>query len=64
MEENSQKRLGLKIMLAMLAIGLVFYIAMFLAWNLTNSPENRPTSFWWDDKKQGYVENPLEDRKK
>ena len=66
-EEKNKTWSTLQICVFVAGISLVLYVAIFLAWNLTNpnvDSDHKPTSFWWDNKKQGYVKNPVDDRKK
>ncbi len=51
-----------KAILLILAVCSLFYIFLFALVHLTSSPEHRPPYLFWDDRKQGYTKNILEDR--
>ena len=40
----------------------VFYVVIFLLWNYTSPDSQKPSGVLWDFRKQGYQENPLDDR--
>jgi hypothetical protein len=49
--------------LIILSICLFAYISIFLIWNYTSAEGNRPSSLLWDNRRDGYQEDPLYDRK-
>ncbi len=55
---------NLKAILIVVTACLLLYIIIFTAWNLSGGKDNpSPSSFFWDNRKDGYKANPLYDRK-
>lgn len=59
---NENWIIEVKAILLILAVCSLFYIFLFTLVHFTSSPENRPPYLFWDDRKQGYTKNILEDR--
>ncbi len=43
-------------------IVVVFYIVIFLAWNFSSPDSQKPSGILWDFRREGYQEDPLDDR--
>ncbi|BDQ04996.1 MAG: hypothetical protein KatS3mg084_0514 [Candidatus Dojkabacteria bacterium] len=59
---NENWIIEVKAILLILAICSLFYIFLFTLVHLTSSPEKRPPYLFWDDRRQGYTKDILEDR--
>lgn len=51
-----------EISIFVIGISILLYIIVFLVWNFTNSSSHRPTWVLWDDHREGFVQDPLDDR--
>lgn len=58
-QKNNLKAIGIIIVLC-----LAFYIIIFISWNNSPNAEHKPTFYFWDNHKEGYVKDPLVDKYK
>lgn len=67
MESNNTNKSKLsptgKLVLKVLLTMILFYVVVFLVWNFT-SPNHKPSSLFFDWRKEGYQSDPLHDRLK
>lgn len=61
-QNKINKFFELKVVGIIIFICFVFYIVLFLTIHFTSSPEKRPSFLFWDDRRQGYTPDPLNDR--